>query len=454
MPCVHANKLILRGYAYSKRVVYAVKGRDHMRVIVVGAGLAGLTCARLLLWRGIDVLILEASDGVGGRVRTDVVDGFLLDRGFQVLFTAYPAAKRQLNLPALWLRAFDPGAIISRAGRRYVLTDPLRDPGNALPAALSTIVTPLDKLRTALLALELRLQTVDQVISGRDETSERFLMRRGFSKAYINHFIRPFYGGIFLDNSLKTSAKCLKFNFKMLTEGAAVVPAQGIGAIAAQLAKPLLEENRIKFGTKVEGLVKDEAGAVTGVKLSDGSEITTDRVVLSVSAPEAGRLSGLKMPGGYTGTVCLYWSGDIPVYSGKKLVLNANPGAFVNNAAQITNVAPEYAPPGKHLLTASVLGVPDDDEEVLFARAMHDLRRMFGRDPSVQALAALSGYKSLALYRIPYSQFAQPPGIHPSLPDNVTIIKGLYFAAEFTEASSQNASMISGEKAAEIISSS
>src|SRR4051794_29091103 len=281
-----------------------------MRVIVVGGGLAGLTCARLLLARGHDVTLLESSDGVGGRVRTDKVEGFLLDRGFQVLFTSYPAARRNLDLTALELRAFDPGAIIARGAKRYILTDPLRDPGSALPAALSTIVTPLDKLRTAVLALRLRLQSVDDVLEGRDTTIERYQRRLGFSSAYIEHFVRPFYGGVFLDRSLNTSAKCFRFDFKMLSDGLAVVPAQGMGAIAEQLARPLREADRIRLQTRVAALAKGEDGSVTGVQLQDGGEMQADAVVLSVPAPEAARLTGLKMPKGQTSTVNLYWRGD------------------------------------------------------------------------------------------------------------------------------------------------
>ncbi|MDQ2810053.1 MAG: FAD-dependent oxidoreductase, partial [Chloroflexota bacterium] len=215
------------------------------RIVIVGAGLAGLTCGRILAGRGCDVTVLEASDGVGGRVRTDSVDGFRLDRGFQVTFTAYPAVQRNLDLAALDLRAFDPGAIIALKRRRAILSDPIRDPAAAIPAALTSLVTLPDKVRTALLAHALRATTIPDLLAGPDESTLAFLQRSGFSPHYINRFVRPFYGGIFLDRSLATSAKCFKFDFKMLAEGQTVVPAAGMGAIAAQLAAPLAGRIRL-----------------------------------------------------------------------------------------------------------------------------------------------------------------------------------------------------------------
>ncbi|HET9496067.1 MAG TPA: NAD(P)/FAD-dependent oxidoreductase [Chloroflexia bacterium] len=417
-----------------------------MKFVVVGAGLAGLTCARILRERGADVTVLEASDGVGGRVRTDRVDGYLLDRGFQVLFSSYPAAKRRLDKDALDLRAFDPGAIIALGPKLHVLTDPLRDPGAALAAAVSDVISPRDKLLTAMLALKLRAQTVAQVLAGPDRTTLAYLRAQGFSRAYVERFIRPFYGGIFLDRTLRTSAKCFKFDFKMLVEGRAVVPARGMGAIPEQLAEPLVADGRVRLNTRVRELIREDSGAVRGVRVEDGAEEWADAVVVAVEAPEAARLTGLRTPERMASTVNLYWQGTERVYEGKKIVLNANHRPFVNNAVQITNVAPEYAPEGRHLLSATVVGLPDFDDETLYRMAMYDIKHMFRGEPA--AAHALETYEPLALYRIPYAQFAQPPGIHPHLPENDTGVPGLYFAAEFTEASSQNAAMISGEKAA------
>ncbi len=419
-----------------------------MDILVIGAGLAGLTCARSLLRAGHRPIVVEAADEVGGRVRSDHVEGCILDHGFQVLFTAYPAAQRQLTYADLGLHAFDPGALVCAEGSRAVLTDPLRDAGDALAAVLTPLISPLDKLRTLGLALTLRSQTIAEVLAGPDTTTLAYLRNQGFSSAAIERFFRPFYGGIFLDRSLETSAKCFKFDFKLLSEGETVLPARGMGAISRQLAAELHAAGCLRLGRRVEALLSD-GPQVVGAQLADGETLSATAVVVATPAPEAARLSGLPMPAGYVGTVTLYFVGERPLYRGRKLLLNAAADAFVNNAALLSNVAPSYAPAGVHLLSASILGVPALSDDELFARALADLRRMFAGDHHAQF--ALQSYRPLRLYRIPYAQFAQPPGMHSGLPANRSERPGLFFAAEFTEASSINAAMISGELCAEAL---
>jgi phytoene dehydrogenase-like protein len=422
-----------------------------MHVLIVGAGVAGLTCARLVQQAGHTVTVLEAADDVGGRVRSDYADGYTFDRGFQVLFDSYPAAQRQLDLHALSLRAFAPGAMICRAGRRAVVTDPLRDPDRlaALSATLTTIVSLPDKLRILLLALRLRGQSTGQVLAGADTTTETYLRYHRFSQRAIDNFFRPFFGGIFLERELTTSAKNFKYNFKMLSEGAACLPAGGMGTISQQLAAPLREQGCIHTSTRVAALL-NEGERVVGVRLDDGSERRADAVVLATPAPEAMRLSGAAaLPSGSLSTVTLYFSSLQCLYRGRRLLLNAEPDAFVNNAQLLTNIAPEYAPQGRHLLSVTLLGIPPLDDEELAARALADLRRMFSGNRYAQR--ALTTHTLLRVYRIPYAQFRQPPGIHPHLHFNRGNRPGLFFAAEFTEASSLNAAMISGEKCAALL---
>jgi phytoene dehydrogenase-like protein len=416
-----------------------------MKVIIVGAGLAGLTCGKLLQDAGVDVRLLEKSDGPGGRVQTDYVDGYTLDRGFQVLFTAYPMTKRLLHYEHLHLRLFDPGAIVCQGTHRHVLTDPLRDtaPTALLPAMLSNLVPLTDKLRTLRLSSELRSQTIQAIADGPDETTAHYLRRKGFSESYLDAFLRPFFGGIFLEKNLVTSARAFRFYWKMLSEGETALPALGMGEIAKQLAYGLT----IEYNTLVKSLLKSPK---VGVITESDEEIVGDVVILATNAWEVTKW--LEMPVAYTpvGVTTMYFAGDAPLTRSKKIILNANQNAWLSHIAPLTNICPEYAPAGKHLIAASHLGVPEgSSDETLYARAQHELGRLFTGDKRAQT--ALATYKSIAVYRIPHAQFAQPSGIYENLPSHHTHLPNVYLAGELTNGSSINAAMQSGEETAKLI---
>ena len=407
-----------------------------MKVIVVGAGLAGLTCAKVLAERGAEVVVFEASDGVGGRVRTDEKDGFLLDRGFQVYFTAYPIARRHLDPAALNLKPFDLGALVRRGHEESVLSDPLRDSGTFLPSLLSNAAAFSDKLLTLKLAarsISERTESAGELDSA-DSSSLEYLRGKGFSERIIGNFYRPFYGGIFLYRSLSTSARVLRFTFKMLATGKTAVPARGIGEIPKQLAAQL-PASAVRANSPVRSLLR-EGSRVVGVD-ADGEEHEADAVVMATDAPTAARLAGVPVPEGSVGQVCVYYATD-ELDAGKKIVLNAEDGGFVNNAVQISAVAPSYAPRGRHLLSVVALGGFDLPDDEIYRRGIEDVSRWYSQ----------VNFEPLAVYRVPYAQFAQPPGVHKTLPENRTGIPGLVLAGEYTEDSSINGSMLSGEKAA------
>ena len=408
-----------------------------MRTIVIGAGLAGLTCAKVLAESGTEVIVFEASDGVGGRVRTDERDGFLLDRGFQVYFTAYPVARRHLDHEALNLRAFDPGAIVRHGHEESVLSDPLRDPKALVPSVLSDAATFPDKLRTLTLAAESLSEGAASAgeLDGADSSSLEYLRRYGFSERVIDGFYRPFYGGIFLDRSLSTSSRVLRFTFKMLATGKTAVPARGIGEIPKQLAARL-PVGAVRVNSPVHSLLR-EGDRVAGVE-AGGEEHEADAVVVATDAPIAGRLAGAAVPEGSFGQLCVYYAVD-GLNSGKKIILNAEEGGFVNNAVEISAVAPSYAPRGRHLLSVVALGGFGLSDEKVYRRGVEDVTRWY----------PAADLTPLAIYRVSYAQFPQPPGIHEKLPENRTGTPGLVLAGEYTEDSSINGSMLSGEKAAE-----
>ena len=369
-------------------------------------------------------------------MRTDEKDGFLLDRGFQVYFTSYPVSRRHLDHAALGLRSFDPGAIIRRGHEESVLSDPLRDPKALVASLLSDAATFPDKLRTvALVAGGLSVgATTAGELDGADSSSVEYLRGYGFSERIIDDFYRPFYGGIFLDRSLSTSARVLRFTFKMLATGRTTVPARGIGEIPKQLAAHL-PPGAVRTGSPVERLLRD-GDRVVGVETA-GEEHEADAVVVATEAPEAGRLAGIAAPEGAAGQVCIYYAAD-KMRSGKKIVLNAEDGGFVNNAVEISAVAPSYAPRGRHLLSVVALEGFDLPDAEVYRRGVEDVTRWYPE----------ANLEPLEIYRIPYAQFPQPPGVHEWLPENRTDTAGLVIAGEYTEDSSINGSMLSGEKAA------
>jgi phytoene dehydrogenase-like protein len=408
-----------------------------MKTIIVGAGLAGLTCAKVLSEHGAEFAVFEASDGVGGRVRTDERDGFLLDRGFQVYFTSYPVSKRHLDHGALDLRVFDPGAIVRRGREWSVLSDPLRDPKALAPTLLSEDATLGDKLRTPKVVANAFPGggiSAGEDDGGPDSTTLEYLKASGLSERYIDSFFKPFYGGVLLNRELATSARVLRFTLRMLATGRTVVPARGMGQIPRQLASRL-PHGAVRLESPVEALLRD-GERIKGVRVGR-EEHEADAVVVATDAPTAGRLTGEALPEGRVGEVCLYYETS-GIGSGKKILLNAEDGAFVNNAVEISNVSEEYAPPGRRLLYAVSLTGLELPDGVLYRRGIEDLSRWY---PDAD-------FRPLGLRRIPYGQFAQPPGIHETLPANRTATPGLVLAGEYTEDASINGSMLSGEKAA------
>src|SRR5579883_493826 len=419
-------------------------------IVIIGAGLAGLTCARELVREGQRVLVLEASEQPGGRARTDMhEDGYRLDRGFQVLFTAYPAARRHLDFDNLKQRLFEPGALLVKEGKLYEIADPLREPGHVLSGALNPLISATDKLRLLSLRARITRLSTAEIFTGKgqpggqDESTEDYLRRLGFAESkFIANFARPFYGGIFLDRSLSTSARMLQFTFKMLATGKVMLPAEGMQRVPEMLAAAL-PSGSIRFRSRVSSIVI-EGGRASGVRLASGETIPADQVVVATDSPSAERLTGRKLPTEARGCVCVYFGGRERLYKQRKILLNTAPDAYVNNATLLTNIAPTYAPPRRHLLSATILNPGTDDDEQVARRALAEITRWFpGRD--------LSSWQMLAVYRVPFAQLAQPPGFFDKLTATASGTPGLYLAGEYTTSSSIQGAMHSGEHAARAV---
>ncbi len=254
-------------------------------VVIVGAGLAGLTCAQDLTRAGVECLVLEDSDGVGGRVRTDSVDGFLLDRGFQILLTALPPGTTTARPRALGIARFEPGAIVRRDGRMHRVSDPLRRPLQAPRTLATPIATFADKLRAARLLIDVCTHPVPELLRRPDQTTAQRLARAGFSARFIEAFWQPLFAGIQLDPDLEVSSRRFETILRMLATGSTGLPREGIGAIPRQIASTL-PEDVVRLGVRV---ARAQAG---GVLTEDGEHHRARAVVVVTDGPTAHRLLG------------------------------------------------------------------------------------------------------------------------------------------------------------------
>ncbi len=414
---------------------------DTPPTLIVGAGLAGLACAWRLTQLGRRCEVVDASDGVGGRVRTDTVDGFRLDRGFQVLLTAYPETARLLDYGKLDLRPLKAGALIRYRGRFHRAFDPLRHPTEAIATAVTPLVTLGDRLALAKLWADVLLGTPERLLTtGPERSTEAELAARGFSPRALRTFFRPFFGGVFLQPRLTTSSRFFLYTFRMFTTGRAAVPADGMGAIPRQLADRLAAAGvRVRLNSRVV------ARSADGVTLDGGERIAASTVVVATDLPDAERLiPGLTVSPGEARSACTVWfDAPTPAVGSATLVLNGDGPADgpVNHLAEMSAVSDRYAPPGRTLVQASVVR-PVEDEDVV-AAIRRQLVRWVG--------PAANGWRHLRTDRIP---FALPPADPPAMAEPrrpVRLADGLFVCGDHRDQPSIEGAIVSGLRTAEAV---
>jgi phytoene dehydrogenase-like protein len=370
-------------------------------VIIVGAGLSGLTAARRLHRQGKRVLIFESSDRVGGRIKTDSVDGFLLDHGFQVYLTGYETAGKELNIQELDLGRFEAGAMVRDGNDWTKVADPLRSNGryaigDAVSTALSPVATLFDKIRLAGLRNKSVRRSVASILETPGISARDYLNKFGFSPRVIERFFRPFFGGIFLDPDLATDASRMEFVFRTFSLGFAALPAGGMQAIPMQIASEIPSE-AFRFSTTV---AKVEPGCVL---LSDGTRVYGGRILVATEEPTAMRLLGSHgssserssaVPSPRS-TDCLYFAVPLAPIRRPFLMLNGNGDGIINHVAFPSLAQQSYAPAGMTLASVNTLGVTGLSGSELLARVRNELVHWFGW--------TVSTWRHLQTYRVPYA---------------------------------------------------
>jgi phytoene dehydrogenase-like protein len=403
-------------------------------VIVIGAGLSGLACALRLQQGGLTPLVLEAADRPGGRIATDRLDGFRLDRGFQVLQSWYPQARRLLDYPALDLRAFYPGALVRIDDRFHRVSDVWRRPGRTLEMLASPVGSLGDKLR--LLALRRRALAGDLAdLYGRPETTAMQRLRDlGFSSGMIERFFRPFFAGVFFAPDLDVSSRAFEFVFRAFALGDTALPALGMEQIPLQLAARL-PADAIAYGRRV---VHIDGNAVV---LAGGEHRTARAVVLATGCREAAGLLGQDPPP-LCGTTCLYFAAPEPPFSGPYLVLNgcgpAARGGPINSLLCPSNLSAAYAPPGSALVSVNCFGA-DTEPDLLEAQVRRQLTDWFGE--------RVAGWRRLAVYRLPDALPRQGPPVSAKSSAS-RLSEALWVCGEAVAPPSIHWALASGETAA------
>jgi phytoene dehydrogenase-like protein len=420
-------------------------------VVIIGAGLAGLSCALALDAAGIPASLLEASDRPGGRVRTDLVEGFRLDRGFQVMLTAYPEAKRLLDYGALQLQKFEPGALVWHGGRFHRFADPLRNPGGAAKFLLDPIIPVADKLRVAQLRARVQQGTDEELFARPETTTRAYLDAIPFSPAIIERFFQPFFGGVFLEHELVTSSRFFEFLFRMFALGDTVVPAAGMEQIPLQLAAKL-PAGALVTGAAVKTVTRNAQSFQLEI---DGNEkLEAHAVVLAVAGDQAnallGGVGGWSVPEvrAWNSTTAFCYATQQPPVEEPIILLNGEDSAAgpVNNVAVMSVVAPGYAPPGAHLVVASVIGQAPEGEAALLrldAAVRGHLRQWFG--PMVDS------WRKLAANPLPRALPQQRHAEWEQAAVRLGGSGGVYLCGDYRETASIQGALASGRRAAEAV---
>lgn len=399
-----------------------------LKVGIIGAGLSGLACALELEKKGFEVTVFDQSDQVGGRVKTDKVDGFLLDHGFQVYLTSYEAGQYYFDSKTLNLRSFAPGACLVRQNQKSLMADPLRDPFKTL----QTVFNPNATFKDKILILKLKKQAsqtkdIDKKLN--QTTTYDFLIKYGFSKKIIQNFFQPFFAGVFLETQLKTPAGYFLYLFGKFGSGLASLPKGGMQDLALQLQKKLKKDIVFKF--KATSVSKNE------IIFNNEEKLTFDHVILATDMSSLMKL-GIHTSDKWNSVTTSYFKTKSKQCASKYLYLNTDAQKYVNHVACLTAAQPSYAPEGWQLYSVNCIGI-DLSSESDTALLLEDLKKMFGDDEIAKWEFIKSYYIKRALpHNSKYGDF--------DISQN-----GVYLCGDYFESPSIQGALSSGYKLAQKI---
>lgn len=403
--------------------------KKDYKIHIVGGGVSGLIAAKVLEDHGYNPTIIEATDRVGGRLKTDVIDGYQLDHGFQVLLAAYPAAQKYLDYKALDLQTFLPGAVIFKNKAQKIIGDPLRDFSFLFPTLFSGIGTVSDKIKIMKLNFMLKQKSITDIFSEEEKSTLDYLRDFKFSEQMINDFFKPFFCGIFLELDLSTSSRMFEFVYKMFGQGAVAIPKAGMEAIPKQLAHSL-KKTTFKLDTQVE-TVEDHQ-----ITLKGNEKLASDFTIIASDASHL--VADLKRnPIKWKSCHNLYFETEIRAISQKLIGLIPKSGTLINNIFYSTSLK-TVSKPNKELLSVNVIDNQGLSKEELVERVKQEL----------SDYCSIDNCTFLKHYSIPKGLPLLKDVQYEVSPTNTGLTDKVFLAGDTQLNGSLNAAMISGERAA------
>ncbi|MFS4494476.1 NAD(P)/FAD-dependent oxidoreductase [Maribacter sp. 2308TA10-17] len=403
--------------------------KEAYKIHIVGAGISGLIAATVLEQNGFKPTLIEATDSVGGRVKTDLVDGYQLDHGFQVLLTAYPAAQKYLDFEALDLQKFLPGASIFKNGSQNIIGDPLRDASLLFSTLFSGIGNLSDKFKILNLNTRLKKKTLTDVFAEKEMSTKSYLINLGFSSRMIDDFFTPFFSGIFLENKLETSSRMFEFVYKMFGEGYAALPKSGIEAIPKQLAQNL-KNTTFKYDAQVISVKEGE------IAFSDTNTLESDFTIVTTKANDL--IPNLKNQSTeWKSCDTLYFETKKRTIKKPLIGLVPEPGSLINNIFFHTSLETNTRGDSE-LLSVTIVENHNLTDEILVESVQKELKD----------LCNIDSCKFIKHYKIPMALPKLNDIQYEMSPSETRLTETIFLAGDTQLNGSLNAAMISGERAA------
>ena len=405
------------------------ESKEKIKIYIIGAGISGLIAAKVLEESGYSPTLIESSNNVGGRIKTIIKEGYQLDKGFQVLLTEYPKAKKHLDYRALRLQKLVSGACIFINNKQFIIGNPIRNISLLIPTLFSDIGNISDKLKILKLYLYLRFKSIEKIFSSKELKTIDYLEKSGFSKKIIENFFEPFFAGIFLETELSTSSRMFEFVFKMFAQGDVAIPESGIQEIPYQIAKKLTRTN-FMFSTQVDKILEGE------IILKNKSKIKSDYTIIATEAKnllEGHNLSSVKWKS------CVNFYFEIEKKSLRNGLIGLLPGknTVINNIFFVSGIKSKFTG-AKQLLSVTVIDSKSFSNGNLIDRVKYELKK-YCRINVIRLISQFNITKSL-------------PDLHDisntKTPSEFQISDSIFLAGDHELNPSLNAAITSGEMSA------